>query len=74
MRIQRAVTRLPAAATAVSQPVSPYGLRWRRLQAGITQADLAKRLGVSKSYISNVELGLTVCSARAKEAYEALKV
>lgn len=56
----------------MKDPVNSYSLRWRRLQAGITQTEIAKRLGVSKSYISNLECGLTVCSARAKAMYEAL--
>ena len=33
-----------------------------RKNAGLTQAELAKRIGVDKSYISRVERGLTVPS------------
>lgn len=54
--------------------VNPYWLRWTRLTAGLKQIEIAQQLGVSKSYISNLECGLTVCSARALAAYERLEV
>lgn len=49
--------------------VNPDWLRWKRQQAGVSQATLARSLGVHRSHINNMERGLTVCSARAKEAY-----
>lgn len=37
----------------------PYRMQSFRIQANITQKDMAKKLGVSKTYISNIERGKT---------------
>jgi transcriptional regulator with XRE-family HTH domain len=44
-------------ASSVAAKVTGQEIRRARLEADLTQAELARRLGVSPSYISNIEAG-----------------
>lgn len=54
--------------------INPAWLRWRREQAGLTQKQLAQRLGLSSPYLSDVERGNRRCSPQLRARYEALGV
>lgn len=48
-------------------------LRDRRLRAGVTLVDMAKRLGVSKPYLSQMEHGVRYAQKYMVDAYVKLK-
>ena len=45
------------AVSEVATKVVGHGIRSARLEVGITQAELAARMGVNPSYVTNVEAG-----------------
>ena len=47
--------------------ISVENLKWARKEAGLTQAELAKKVGVSKFSVSAWERGLQVPEARSLE-------
>lgn len=47
-------------------------LRARRVRARLTLLQMAQRLGFSAVYLSDIERGRRPCTARIREAYEAL--
>jgi putative transcriptional regulator len=55
------MTDVGSIATLSAQDDAEIGHRLStvRLQAGLTQADVAKRIGVSRQHISNIEMGTT---------------
>jgi transcriptional regulator with XRE-family HTH domain len=56
---------------AVSWNADPSGLAGRRIAAGLSQDDLAARLGVTRNYISMVERGHRTVSPRIAPAWAA---
>jgi len=40
-----------------------------RLRAGLTQADIAKKIGVSRQHISNIEIGITTPTVQVLRDY-----
>lgn len=49
-----------------------FQLRWMRLQAGLTQAQLARRAGVHQSFVAKVEGGRDARLSSVKKLYAAL--
>jgi transcriptional regulator with XRE-family HTH domain len=47
-------------------------LRERRTKAGLSQRDVARRLGIPQSKVSNMETGAEAVSGHLQEAYAAL--
>lgn len=52
--------------------VTPVALKRMRRAAGVTQQELASRVGVSNTYISHIEHGRCLVSQRMLQAYRAL--
>jgi predicted transcriptional regulator len=48
------------------------GLRSLRISAGLSQREVARRMGVSPSYLCDVELNRRRVTVAVREAYEAL--
>ncbi len=47
----------------------PYRMQTYRRSQGITQAEMAKRIGVTQTYISNIERGITKLPAHILDEY-----
>jgi len=56
-----------------TKQISPEWLRARRLASGLTLTALAKRLGLSKAYLCDVELGRRRATPQIAAGYNALK-
>ena len=46
-----------------------HRLSWVRLRAGLTQTDVAEKVGVSRQHISNIEIGITSPTVRVLQDY-----
>ncbi len=46
-----------------------HRLSWVRLRAGLTQTDVAEKVGVSRQHISNIEIGITSPTVRVLDNY-----
>jgi transcriptional regulator with XRE-family HTH domain len=55
-------------ATATLSPFSRYLIRQRRKEMGLTMAELARRLGFSRSWLAIIERGLQPPSENALRA------
>src|SRR5262249_38700866 len=57
------------AAPELGDPEMGQQLSSARLRAGLTQTDLASKVGVSRQHISNIEIGLTSPTVRVLRDY-----